>query len=46
MATSEFSKDVFEALENCDNEFFQRPDSLTDLLFDYVASHEGDFGPV
>ena len=39
-------QDVRDRLEALDQEFFAYPDDLTALLFAYVASQPGVFGPV
>ena len=43
---SDFSDEVRESLGELDNEFFQYPDPLTDLLFDYVSAHPDEFGTI
>jgi hypothetical protein len=45
-AAAEFQDDVLERLEPLDQEFFSYPHDLTELLFDYVADHPEEFGPV
>ena len=35
-----------DMLESLDTQFFEYPDDLTKLLFDYVAKHPEAFGPV
>lgn len=41
---AEFSQETLEKLELLDNEFFQYPHNLTDLLFAYVSNHPDEFG--
>ena len=43
-AASDFSDEIREALEPLDNEFFEYPHNLTDLLFAYVSTHSEEFG--
>lgn len=44
LATAEFSDETGRTLNALDNEFYQYPHDLTELLFSYVASHPQDFG--
>jgi Domain of unknown function (DUF4375) len=41
-----FTEEVLEQLEGLDRELFAYPDDLTVLMFDDVAAHRDDFGPV
>jgi hypothetical protein len=43
-AAADFSDEVTEALEPLDNEFFEYPHNLTNLLFAYVSKHTEEFG--
>ena len=43
-AAAEFSDEVMGALQPLDNEFFDYPHNLTDLLFSYVSKHPEEFG--
>lgn len=43
-AASEFSSDTEDKLEALDQEFFQYPHDLTQLLFTYVSEHPEEFG--
>jgi len=43
-AAADFPDEVMEALEPLDNEFFEYPHNLTDLLFTYVSKHPEEFG--
>jgi len=43
-AAADFSDEVMEALEPLDNEFFEYPHNLTNLLFAYVSKHPEEFG--
>lgn len=43
-AAEEFSDDVEDQLGELDNEFFQYPHNLTDLLFAFVWNHPDEFG--
>ena len=45
-AAAEFSDEVISALQPLDNEFFDYPHDLTDLLFTYVSKHPEEFGAV
>ena len=38
--------DVREQLDILDSAFFEYPDNLTDLLFEFVASNQEIFGPI
>jgi len=39
-----FSDEIVQQLNALDNEFFQYPHNLTDLLFGYVSKHPEEFG--
>jgi hypothetical protein len=43
-AASDFSNGVEEKLNALDNEFFQYPHDLTQLLFTFVSKHPEEFG--
>jgi hypothetical protein len=43
-AAADFSDEVTDALQSLDNEFFEYPHKLTDLLFAYVSKHPEEFG--
>jgi hypothetical protein len=43
-AAADFSDEIMDALEPLDNEFFEYPHNLTDLLFAYVSKHPEEFG--
>ena len=43
-AAEEFSENVEGELGELDNEFFQYPHNLTDLLFAFVSKHPEEFG--
>ena len=45
-AAADFSDEVTDALEPLDNEFFEYPHNLTELLFAYVSRHPEEFGDV
>jgi len=45
-AAAEFPEETLEKLEPVDQEFFSYPHNLTDLLYEYVAQHPEEFGPV
>jgi len=43
-AASDFSDEIEDKLGTLDNEFFQYPHNLTQLLFAYVSKHPEEFG--
>jgi hypothetical protein len=43
-AAADFSDEVTDALLPLDNEFFEYPHNLTNLLFAYVSKHPEEFG--
>jgi len=43
-AAPDFSSETEAQLNELDNEFFQYPHNLTELLFAYVSSHPEEFG--
>jgi hypothetical protein len=43
-AASDFSSETETKLNELDNEFFQYPHNLTELLFAYVSMHPDEFG--
>jgi hypothetical protein len=43
---ADFSDEVLVELDNLDQEFFEYPHNLTDLLFQYVSMHPEEFGEV
>ena len=43
-AASEFSDEQEDELSDLDDEFFQYPHNLTELLFAYVSKHPDEFG--
>ena len=43
-AAADFSDEVTDTLQPLDNEFFEYPHNLTDLLFAYVSRHPEEFG--
>ena len=45
-AAAGFTGETTEQLEALDNEFFQYPHNLTDLLFAFVSQHPEEFGPL
>ena len=45
-AASEFSDEQEDELSALDDEFFQYPHNLTELLFAYVSTHPEEFGEV
>jgi hypothetical protein len=40
------SADLQPRLSELDSEFYQYPDNLTELLFEFVKSHPAEFGPI
>ncbi|KAA6456923.1 DUF4375 domain-containing protein [Acidobacteria bacterium AB60] len=44
LAAANFPDAVEETLNKLDREFYQYPDDLTGLLFDYVRTHPEEFG--
>jgi hypothetical protein len=44
LAAADFSEETEDTLEALDNEFFEYPHDLTDLLFAYVSKHNEEFG--
>jgi hypothetical protein len=45
-AASDFTEDKLEQLAALDEEFFQYPHNLTELLFAFVLEHPLEFGPM
>ncbi len=45
-AAADFTDEIEESLNSLDQEFYQYPHNLTDLLFAFVATHPEEFGPV
>ena len=43
---ADFSAGILEALEAVDQEFFVYPHHLSELLYNFVTSHPGEFGAV
>lgn len=46
LAAQTIGSEAIEDLERLDAEFMAYPHDLTELLFDYVSKHPGEFGPV
>jgi hypothetical protein len=44
LAASDFSGETKDSLNDLDDEFFQYPHNLTDLLFAYVSRYPEEFG--
>ncbi len=44
LAASDFSDEIGEKLDALDQEFYQYPHNLTELLFAYVTKYPGEFG--
>jgi len=45
-AAADFSDETEAGLDALDNQFYQYPDNLTDLLYEYVSAHPEEFGHV
>jgi hypothetical protein len=43
-AATDFSDEIVSALNALDKKFYQYPDDLTELLYEYVSAHPEEFG--